>query len=156
MEFIENQIQVLEDTQDQPTRFCFEFPLDVSLFQYFLSKGQQCLTYKQRSSFEWSFIGIPRCCIKSMNLFNTLSYKHLYSVWHSMLSIKKSQAEVGLYLLSLTILPVLKLGENIWRDCRTSIYLSRCESTTKTLQRPISLFCFQPIFKLFWVCLKNQ
>ena len=44
---IENQIRILEDTQDQPTRFCFEFPLDVSLFQYFLSKGQQCLTYKQ-------------------------------------------------------------------------------------------------------------
>ena len=44
---IEKQIQVLENTFDQPMRFCFEFPFDVSLFHYFISKGQQCLTYQQ-------------------------------------------------------------------------------------------------------------
>ena len=44
---IEKQIQILDNTFDQPMRFCFEFPFDVSLFHYFIHKGQQCLTYRQ-------------------------------------------------------------------------------------------------------------
>ena len=44
---IEKQIQILNNTFDQPMRFCFEFPFDVSLLHYFMNKGQQCLTYRQ-------------------------------------------------------------------------------------------------------------
>ena len=97
---IENQIQVLEDTQDQPTRFCFEFPLDVSLFQYFLSKGQQCLTYKQEVLLNGLLSGTSLLYKVNESIQHSLIQASLLGVTQHVINQKKSSRGGSVLIVS--------------------------------------------------------
>ena len=96
---IENQIRILEDTQDQPTRFCFEFPLDVSLFQYFLSKGQQCLTYKQEILLNGLLSGTSLLYKVNGSLQHSLIQASLLGVIQHVINQKKTMKNDGAVLI---------------------------------------------------------